>query len=122
MDAAFQYIIDADGIESEKEYPYTAKDGTCMYKASKAVAHDIGFTDIPTGNETVLLAAIATVGPISVAIDANHKAFFLYKSGVYNNPECSSTVLDHGVLAVGYGESGQTVVAGCRMKHMHRKP
>lgn len=103
MDQAFQYIQQA-GIETEMDYPYTAEDDTCTYVASKKAAEDTGFVDIPTGNETALVEAIASVGPISVAIDASQDSFQLYASGVYNEPACSSTQLDHGVLAVGYGK------------------
>ncbi|OQV16546.1 Cathepsin L1 [Hypsibius exemplaris] len=102
MDQAFTYIQKV-GIELEKDYPYTAEDDTCVYKKSKKAAEDTGFVDIPSGDETALVAAIASVGPISVAIDASQDSFQLYAGGVYNEPACSSTQLDHGVLAVGYG-------------------
>ena len=61
-----------------------------------------GFTDITSRDENALQSAIASVGPISVAIDASHSSFQLYKSGVYDEAACSPVQLDHGVLAVGY--------------------
>jgi cathepsin L len=105
MDNAFSYIKDY-GIESEEDYPYKAAGGVCKYDKSKVVANDTGYTDVKSGSEDDLLAAVATVGPISVAIDASKSSFQLYKSGVYDEKRCSSTQLDHGVLAVGYGVDG----------------
>ena len=54
-------------------------------------------------NETALKYATAKEGPISVAIDAMHETFQLYKSGVYDEPSCSDHATDHAVLVVGYG-------------------
>jgi len=105
MDQGFQYIKDF-GEETEAAYPYKARDQKCKYDKTKVVANDTGFTDVTSGSEDDLQSAVATIGPISVAIDASQDSFQLYKSGIYNEPDCSSTELDHGVLAVGYGAQG----------------
>jgi cathepsin L len=54
----------------------------CRYNPSASGATDVGFTDIEEGNEEQLKEAVATVGPISVAIDASHSSFQFYKDGM----------------------------------------
>ena len=46
------------------------------------------YTKIPSGNRDSLRVAIATEGPVAVAIDASHKSFSFYGSGVYYEREC----------------------------------
>jgi len=103
MDNAFRYIKANGGIDTEASYPYEAKNGKCRYNSSNTGATETGYVDIPKGDEEALQSAAATVGPISVAIDARHMSFQFYYSGVYNEQSCSSTKLDHAVLVVGYG-------------------
>uniref|UniRef100_A0A4W4DU67 Cathepsin L.1 n=2 Tax=Electrophorus electricus TaxID=8005 RepID=A0A4W4DU67_ELEEL len=103
MDQAFDYIKDNGGINTEESYPYEAIDGECRFKPDSVAATCTGYVDITSGDEDALKEAVATIGPVSVAIDAGHSSFQLYSSGVYDEPNCSSSDLDHGVLAVGYG-------------------
>ena len=42
-----------------------------------------GYTDIAHGSEAALKQAVATVGPVSVAIDASQRSFMMYKSGAW---------------------------------------
>ena len=55
-----------------------------------------------TQSESLLVDAIANVGPISVGIFASGPGFQSYSSGVYSCSTCS-TEADHDVVAVGYG-------------------
>jgi len=105
MDFAFKYIKDNHGIDTEASYPYEAVDDTCHFKKRDVGATDVGFVDIKQGDEEALKAAVATVGPVSVAIDASQPSFQFYSEGVYDEPACSPINLDHGVLCIGYGVS-----------------
>ncbi|CAG0895101.1 unnamed protein product [Cyprideis torosa] len=108
MDQAFQYVKDNRGIDTEKAYPYEGEDDKCRYKKDERGATDTGFVDVPQGDEEALKKVVASIGPVSVAIDASHESFQLYSSGVYSEPECSPDNLDHGVLVVGYGTDEKT--------------
>jgi C1A family cysteine protease len=103
MDNAFQYAIDT-GMCTESAYPYTSgvtkESGTCEKCA--AVVKVTGCSDVPAGNQLLLKEAVALVGPISIALDAETALFQSYSSGVITSAKCGTT-LDHGVLIVGYG-------------------
>ena len=86
---------------------FVSQNGICEFRSSDVGATDVGYTDIPRESENALQSAVATVGPISVAIDASRPTFHFYKSGVYYDAQCNSTRLDHGVLAVGYGSDAR---------------
>jgi len=105
MDQAFQYVIDNKGIDTEASYTYTATGpNSCKFKATDIGDTISSFQDITSGSESALLTAV-NQQPISVAIDASNYSFQLYSGGVYYESQCSSSQLDHGVLAVGYGTS-----------------
>ena len=36
---------------------------------------------------------VFVLGPVAVGIDADHKSFLLYKGGIYEDNQCSSTDL-----------------------------
>lgn len=105
MDYAFRYVISNRGMAKEADYPYEARDATCRYKKETCGSTLAAFKQVTSYSESALQAAVA-VGPVSVAIDASPSTFRFYKSGVYYDASCSSTRLNHGVLAVGYGTEG----------------
>ena len=103
MANSFTYIRANGGDDTEASYPYEARDDACRYNAANVGATDTGYVTVASQDENALQAAVALVGPISVAIDASQPSFQFYSSGVYNEPACSQTQLDHAVLVIGYG-------------------
>merc|ERR1711865_457998 len=104
MDDGFKYL-EAKGDETEADYAYTGKTGTCVTsKQSAASGLKAGkissYSDVTPKNCAQMMAAVAK-GPVSVAIEADQTGFQHYSSGVFSGT--CGTSLDHGVLVVGYG-------------------
>jgi len=97
---AYEYVIKAGGLELEKSYPYTAKDGTCTAKASLEVAKISGYTwATKTKNETEMQVATLNEAPLSICVDAI--TWQTYVSGIITK-NCG-TSLDHCVQIIGWG-------------------
>ena len=93
-----------NGLELETDYPYTARDGKCKYDSSKAVKTNKGYAYVTANNTNELKTALANIGPVSVAIEADQSVFQFYSRGVIS-AGCGAD-LDHAVLTVGYTKVG----------------
>jgi len=104
MDNAFGYAKN-QAICSEASYPYKGKGGSCQQSSCSAVIPKggvTGFTDVKQ-SEQALMSAL-NQQPVSIAVEANLPAFQMYRSGIISG--LCGAMLDHGILAVGYGEQG----------------
>lgn len=110
MDNAFQYIQANGGLDSEDSYPYHAHQEKCHFNKKTIGATCSGFMDVTSGDEEALKEAVATIGPVSIAIDVTEDKFMFYKEGIFVDDSCrnSQDDLNHGVLAVGYGTNTTT--------------
>ena len=103
MDKAFEYAID-NGMCKLEDVPYDAESEFCTQtvKNCPKVAHFSQCFEIPANNERLLREAVYR-SPVAVSIEADTKTFQFYQGGILDSTNCGTT-LDHGVLAVGYGE------------------
>ncbi|GBF89567.1 hypothetical protein Rsub_02285 [Raphidocelis subcapitata] len=108
MEGAIQYVADAGGAMSEEAYQYLGQNAFCGANATapraKPSARFLGFAQVEPRSERALMAAVATLGPVAVSIDAAQMDFKYFAGGVYSSTTCSNDDLDHAVLLVGYGE------------------
>ncbi|GMT30387.1 hypothetical protein PFISCL1PPCAC_21684, partial [Pristionchus fissidentatus] len=103
-EAAFQYVNWNKGIDTEESYPYDGeRDDECRYSNATIGDRDYGTVSMPVGDEEALKVAVATIGPISVALNAT--GILHYKEGVYDDADCTDDWrgINHAVLVVGYG-------------------
>lgn len=114
---AFDYVK-ANGMASEWSIPYTAHGGgcagnpgsdptcPCAYNSSaaarmKTVSLD-GYVKLPANDQAAVMAALATIGPLAVNVQAN--TWSSYESGVFPSSKCGKPTadIDHVVQLVGY--------------------
>ena len=105
---AINYVINgsgknnSNGIDTEASYEYVATQESCNFTQGNIGATYSKLVQIPNGKVNYLNDAILSVGPISIAIDAEYD-FQLYKSGIFKSTTCSNSSLDHAVTLIGYG-------------------
>lgn len=105
MDQAFEFVHENKGLCTEESYEYMGKQGKCDTSCNVVKGSEVSsFIDVEQSSKA-LEAALAQQ-PVSVAIQANQLSFQLYRSGILTG-HCGDN-LDHGVLAVGYGEDKGT--------------
>ncbi|KAK9824976.1 hypothetical protein WJX81_002463 [Elliptochloris bilobata] len=107
-DTAIDYLVQVGGLAREADYEYLGQDGFCRDRkhggdADTALTRLTGYAMIPEGDEKAVMEALYSRGPLAVSLDASHDSFRFYASGVYDEPKCSETDLDHAVVLVGYG-------------------
>jgi C1A family cysteine protease len=99
---AYEYVIKAGGLDTWSSYPYTSgggNTGRCAFKSGDIAAKIKGWEYAGKGNETAMVAYLATNGPISICVDAS--SWDSYRSGVMPASACGNSI-DHCVLIVGY--------------------
>ena len=105
----FQYAHETAGLLPDVDYPYTGTGGVCKANYTLAVAHVDGWERVKKYSEQDLKWAVGLMGPVSVGVDAGERSFQFYKSGVYSDPMCMTSRIDHAVVVVGYGTTDKGI-------------
>ncbi|KAL6050146.1 E3 ubiquitin-protein ligase HTD1 [Balamuthia mandrillaris] len=106
--SAYDYIMNAGGLEAEKQYPYEARDGQCQFQKGKVVASIKNYLSATSSkNETQMQMVLYNQGPLSVCVAAT--SWQTYQGGVVTS--CDK-MMDHCVQATGFknmeGKDGKT--------------
>lgn len=126
--AGVGHIVEAGGLALADEYPYLGVSDYCrepQYASSitasglaneehqegddvqtpKLVGRFKGYMRIPQYNDTALMEAVFSRGPVAVSLDASQDSFAFYSAGVYYDTSCmwKPDELDHSMMLVGYG-------------------
>ncbi|XP_012533189.1 cathepsin L1 isoform X1 [Monomorium pharaonis] len=97
-----KYLEKSKGLMSGSTYPYRGQQGECKFQRHQSVVNITSWAILPARDEKALETAVATIGPIAASINASPKTFQLYHKGVYDDHQCSSDMVNHAMLVVGY--------------------
>ncbi|XP_012277106.1 cathepsin L1 [Orussus abietinus] len=97
-----RYLEKSGGLMASATYPYRAEQGRCKSQEDLMIVNITSWAILPARNERALEAAVATIGPIAASINASPRTFQLYHRGIYDDPRCSPSTVNHAMLIVGY--------------------
>eukprot|EP00397_Hematodinium_sp_SG-2012_P030925 GEMP01032786.1.p1 GENE.GEMP01032786.1~~GEMP01032786.1.p1 ORF type:complete len:383 (+),score=40.13 GEMP01032786.1:541-1689(+) len=104
------------GICLEKDFPYKCKEpttavcqlSTCPRNCFLVIQPNdvVGHLSLKAESRSLYLALM--FGPTVVALNTQSVAFKMYTGGVFQKHLCGRLVVDHAVLAIGYGKDAAT--------------
>jgi len=110
---AYAYVMAAGGLESYADYPYTAKNGKCVFDKSKVVATISNWQWVTqTKDENAMQQFVYATGPPSICVDAT--IWQTYTGGIITKASGCGTALDHCVQLTGWFPSSNMVVWNVR--------
>jgi cathepsin L len=62
--------IELFGLSPDADYPYTAKEDTCTFNATKATVKIDGYRKLPSNKYLDLMNHLATEGPLAISVYA----------------------------------------------------
>lgn len=103
--AGIGHIVEAAGIAASDDYPYLGQNDYCKEDSIPKAGKFKGFARIPRYNESALMEAVYSRGPVAVSLDASQDSFTFYSSGIYYDTQCmwKPDDLDHSMMLMGYG-------------------
>ncbi|TKY51638.1 Cysteine proteinase 15A [Spatholobus suberectus] len=107
MTNAYNYLIEAGGLEEESSYPYTGERGECKFDSEKIAVRITNFTNIPV-DENQIAAYLVKHGPLAMGLNAIFMQTYI--GGISCPLICGKKWLNHGVLLVGYGAKGFSIL------------
>ncbi|KAI4351485.1 hypothetical protein L6164_005851 [Bauhinia variegata] len=107
MTNAYKYLMECEGLEEESTYPYTGTRGECKFDPSKTVVKVSNFSNIPV-DESQIGAYLVKKGPLAIGLNAVFMQTYI--GGVSCPLICGKKWLNHGVLLVGYGSKGFSIL------------
>eukprot|EP01031_Cornospumella_fuschlensis_P043086 gene43086-52656_t len=82
---AFDYVTGSAGLFQEYQYSYASYYGqnyACALPSGSPVATINGYVQLPANNYSMLMNAIAQVGPVAISVDAS--AWSAYHGGIFD--------------------------------------
>lgn len=107
MTNAYNYLMEAGGLEEEDSYPYSGKQGKCQFDPDKVAVKVENFTTIPIDEEQIA-AYLVHRGPLAVGLNAVFMQTYI--GGVSCPLICGKRWINHGVLLVGYEAKGYSIL------------
>ncbi|KAK8609574.1 hypothetical protein V6N13_062019 [Hibiscus sabdariffa] len=106
-DKCLQVFDPAGGLMEESAYPYAGRRDECKFNPDKIAVRVANFTNIPI-DESQIAANLVHRGPLAVGL--NSVFMQTYIGGVSCPLICGKRGLNHGVLLVGYGAKGFSIL------------